>query len=151
MRFLKTLTSLALSLPLLACTEGKPPQSQGWSAATGAEAYERLWWKALQERDFKTAEWHLAPVYTLTTTSGIRDRDEAVHYFQGLDLASVSIAELNVQPEGPDMVVSYVATLQTRTSADPKRYYMSTVWQQVKKGWVAIAHNETPARATETP
>ena len=138
---------LASLLPLVACTEGKPPQSQAWPAATGAEAYERLWWKALQERDFKTAEWHLAPIYTLTTSSGIRDRDEALRYFQSLDLASVNIAELNVKPEGPDMVVSYVATVQTRASSQPQRYYMATVWQQVKKGWIAIAHSETPADA----
>jgi hypothetical protein len=145
MRFLTTVVVLSLSFLLASCTEGKPPQSQGWTAATGAEAFERLWWKALQDRDFKTAEWHLAPIYTLTTSSGIRDRDEAVRYFQGLDLASVSLAELNVKPEGNDMVVSYVATVQTRSAPAPQRYYMATVWQGAKKGWIAIAHSETPA------
>lgn len=151
MQFPKSLIALALSIPFLACTQGKPPQSQGWSAATGAEAYERLWWKAIQDGDFKTAQWHLASIYTLTTPSGIRDRDQAVQYFQGLNLTSVNLADLNVKPEGPDMVVSYVATVQTKSSSAPERYYMETVWQQVKKGWVAIAHSETPAQYQANP
>ena len=135
-----------MSIPLCACTEGKPPQSQTWTAATGAEAYERLWWKAVQDRDFKTAEQHLAPIYTLTTPAGIVGHDKAIQYFQALDLSSINIAELEVKPEGPDMVVSYTATLQTRGSPSAQRCYMTTVWQQVKRGWIAIAHTEVPAK-----
>ena len=142
------LLTIALVLSTIACTEGKPPQSQAWSAATGAEAYERLWWKAVQDRDFKTAERHLAPIYTLTTPTGIKERDQALEYFQGLDLSSISIGELQVKPEGPDMVVSYTATLQTKAASAPQRFYMTTVWQEVKRGWVAIAHSEVPASGT---
>jgi hypothetical protein len=137
--------SLLLVLPLTACTEGKHPQSQGWSAATGAEAYERLWWKAVQDGDFQTAERKLAPIYTLTTPTGIHGKDRALEYFQGLNLSSISIGELQVKPEGPDMVVSYVATIQTKLAAVPQRFYMTTVWQEVKRGWIAIAHSEVPA------
>lgn len=147
MQRLKIFVLLALIGSMIACTEGKPPQSQGWSVATGAEAYERMWWKSIQQRDFKSVEWHLAPIYTLTTPSGIQDRDGAMKYFQGLDLVRVDIAELEVKPQGSDMVVSYVATLQTRSSAAPQRYYMATVWQDAKKGWMAIAHSETLAES----
>jgi hypothetical protein len=151
MRHVKLLVTLSLMIPLVACTAGKPPQSQGWSAATGAEAYERQWWKSVQNGDFKTAEWHLAPIYTLTTPSGIKDRDQAVQYFQGLNLSSINIAELQVKPEGADMVVSYVADLQSKSSSSPQRYYMATVWQEAKRGWIAIAHSETPASTNVTP
>ena len=144
MRELKLFFALTSALLLAACTEGKPPQSQGWSAATGAEAYERQWWKSIQAGDFKTAEWHLAPIYTLTTPAGIRDRDHALQYFQNLQLSNFEIGELEVKPEGSDMVVSYVATVQTRSSSAPQRYYMATVWQQGKRGWMAIVHTETP-------
>jgi len=139
------LALIALLLPAAACTGGKPPQSQGWSTATGAEAYERLWWKAIQDRDFVTAERHLAPFYTLTTSAGISDREHALQYFQSLDLASISIAELQVQPQGPDMVVSYIAVARRNSSAAQQRFYMTTIWQEVKSGWVAIAHSEVPA------
>ena len=150
MRCAHVLLILASFSFLTACTEGKPPQSQTWPAATGAEAYERLWWKAIQERDFKTASWHLAPIYTLATSSGIRDRDGAMQYFQTLNLTRINIAELQVNPQGSDMVVSYVADLETKASSAPQRYYMTTVWQQAKKGWIAISHSETPAETKVT-
>src|SRR2546423_13361269 len=103
---------IAMLLPAAACGGAKALKDQGWSTATGAEAYERLWWKAIQDRDFVTAERHLAPFYTLTASAGISDREHALQYFQSLDLASISIAELQVQPQGPDMVVSYIAVVR---------------------------------------
>ena len=133
-------------LPFCACTEGKPPEKQKWPAATGAEAYERLWWQAVQDRDFKVAERHLAPIYTLTTSAGIRGRDQAIEYFQSRDITAINIGDLEVKPQGVDMVVSYSAAVQTRNSATPQRFYMTTVWQQITRGWIAIAHSEAPAQ-----
>lgn len=146
MRSAKLVLLVIALLPLAGCTEGKPPHSQAWAEATGAEAYERLWWKAVQDHDFKTAERHLAPIYTLTTPAGIQSRDTAMQYFQSLNIASLNIAELEVRPAGPDMVVSYTATLQTNSSSTPQRYYMMTIWQQVTHGWIAIAHSQVPAK-----
>jgi len=145
---LRILAAVAMLLPLCACTEGKPPEAQKWPAATGAEAYERLWWQAVQDRDFKVAERHLAPIYTLTTPAGIRGRDQAMQYFQSRDITAINIGDLEVKPQGPDMVVSYSAAVQTRNSTTPQRYYMTTVWQQVTRGWIAIAHTEVPAEKT---
>jgi hypothetical protein len=142
---LNLLLIAVLALITSSCTEGKPPHSQDWSAATGAEAYERLWWKAVQDHDFKTAERKLAPIYTLTTPAGIHAKDQALQYFQNLDLGSITIGEVQVKPEGPDMVVSYVAMVQSKAAPAPQRFYMTTVWQEVKHGWIAIAHSEVPA------
>ena len=142
---LKLSIALALLLPLVACTEGKPPQSQDWAHATGAEAHERLWWKAIQDHDFHEAERRLAPIYTLTVPSGILEREQAIHYFQSLEITGITLGELQVKPEGPDMVVSYVATVERKSSPTPQRCYMTTVWQQAKRGWVAISHSEVPA------
>lgn len=145
MRRLRIALGIALALILCGCTAGHPPESQQWKEATGAEAHERLWWKAVQDKDFPTAERRLAPIYTLVTTAGIADRERAVQYFRSLDLTSINFADVQVQPEGNDLVVSYVATVQARSSSAPQRYYMVTVWQHVEHGWIAIEHSETPA------
>jgi len=141
--------SVALGVTVLlilwGCTTGHPPQSQQWKEATGAEAHERLWWKAVQDHDFPAAERRLAPIYTLVTAAGISDREKAVQYFRSLELANIDLAEVQVQPEGDDLVVSYFATVQTKAAAAPQRYYMVTVWQHVTHGWIAIEHSETPA------
>jgi limonene-1,2-epoxide hydrolase len=129
----------------LSCTEGKPPHLQSWKDATGAEAYEGSFWKALQDGDFASAERRLAPIYTLTTPAGIAGRDKAMAYFRSLDLRHIEIADIRVDPEAADMVVSYQATVHTRSSSAPARYYMTTVWQQAKGGWIAICHTEVRA------
>ena len=144
MRRLALLIVIALLVAAVGCSEGKAPRSQGWSEATGAEAYERLWWKAVQDHDVANIERHLAPIYTLTTPAGIKGRDQAVQYFRALELTSIEIGEVEIKPEGADMVVSYIAMVQSKSSA-PQRYYMTTVWQEMKGGWIAISHAEVPA------
>jgi hypothetical protein len=87
----------------------------------------------------------MAPIYTLTTSAGIVERDKAIEYFRSLRLKHIDIADLRVDPEAADMVVSYQATVHTRSSSAPARYYMTTVWQQAKGGWIAICHTEVRA------
>ena len=142
---LQVLAICAVTACLVSCSEGKPPQSQTWKSATGAEAYERSFWKSIEEADFPSAERCLAPIYTLTTPSGIAAREDAIQYFHSLKLKRISIAELHVVPQGNDMVVSYVATVETQSAPRPTRYYMTSVWQQVKRGWIVITHTEVPA------
>lgn len=145
MRRCLSLIVVAVAAISLSCTQGKPPRFQSWKNATGAEAYERLFWKAIEDGDFAAAERRMAPIYTLTSSAGIATRDKAVEYFRALNLKHIDIADLRVDPEGADMVVSYVATLETRSSSSPARYYMTTVWQQAKLGWIAICHTEVRA------
>jgi hypothetical protein len=128
-----------------ACSEGKPPQSQGWSEGTGAEALERNFWKSIKEGDVKEVERHIAPIFTLAIPSGIQDREQALKVFQNLQGTSVNIADLEVKPQGTDMVVSYSAVVTTKSASTPQRYFMTTVWQQAKKGWMATTHSEVPA------
>lgn len=131
----------------VSCTEGKPPQLQSWKEATGAEAYERSFWKFVEDGDFALAERSLAPIYTLATSDGVAGRDKAVEYFRSLNLKRIDMADVRVDPQGADMVISYVATLESKSSPVPRRYYITTVWQQVKSGWIAICQSEIPAPA----
>lgn len=134
-----------MAAAMASCTQGKPPHLQSWKNATGAEAYERSFWKAIEDGDFASAERRMAPIYTLTTPTGIAARDKAIDYFRSINLKHIDIADLRVEPEGADMVVSYVASIEAKSSSAPERFYMMTVWQQVKRGWIAICHTETRA------
>jgi len=142
---LKLMAILCATALAVSCSEGKSPRFQSPSDATGAEAYERAFWRAIQDGDFAAAERRMAPIYTLTTSAGIVGRDQALGHFRSLQLKNIAIAELQVVPEGNDMVVSYEATLVTQTDLSPRRYYMTSVWQQVTRGWIVIAHSEVPA------
>lgn len=120
------------------------PKTAKWTNATGGEQFERLLWQDVKQKDWKSVEEHLAPTYVLTSSAGVRDRGAALDYFKQLDLRDVTISDLAIQPGGTDMVVTYTATLST--AAGERKYVMSTVWQQQKKGWMALTHSEAPAQ-----
>lgn len=77
-----------------------------------------------------------------TTSTGSRDRAQAMERLKSLDLASYSLGDLQVRPAGADIVVAYTILLRA-SSGEETTLHMMTVWQQVKGGWMAIAHSET--------
>jgi len=137
------LLAAGLFLSLSGCTmwEQKPT---AWSSATGAEQFERLLWQEVKARNWTEVERRLGPTFVEVTASGIRDRGQALERLKALDLADYSLGELAVRPNGADMVVAYTITLRAGSGGESS-LRMLTVWQQVKGGWVAIAHSETGA------
>lgn len=131
-----------LVLTLAGCTMWKEQQPSAWSNATGAEQFERLLWQEVKAKNWNEVERRLAPTYTEVTSSGVRDRAQAVERLKSLDLADYSLGDLEARPAGDAMVVAYAITLRT-TAGGETTLRMMTVWQQVKGGWIAIAHSET--------
>jgi hypothetical protein len=131
-----------LALTLAACTVGAPKQSASWSSATGAEQFERLLWQEVKAKNWTEVERRLAPTFVEATASGVRDRNQALERLKALQVADYSLGELAVRPNGGDMVVAYTITLRAASGGETT-LRMMTVWQQVKGGWIAIAHSET--------
>jgi hypothetical protein len=132
---------------LMGC--GGPPKHPTWTNATGAEQYERLMWKSIRDADWKNVEYHLAPTFVGVDERGQAfNRESWVQHWKTSQIREFSLAEVSVQPEGPDMVVTYVLQLSyassaTSLSAD-KGLRVVSVWQQVKKGWILTATTITP-------
>lgn len=137
------LAAAVLVLTLAGCTMGEQKPT-AWSNATGAEQFERLLWQEIKAKNWNGVERRLAPAFVETTASGVRDRTQALERLKALDLADYSLGELGVRPDGNDMVVAYTITLRA-ASGGQTTLHMMTVWQQVKGGWIAIAHSEAGA------
>ena len=135
------LLAAGLVLVLAGCTMWQQKPS-AWSNATGAEQFERLLWQEIQAKHWPEVERRLAPTFVEVTSTGSRDRAQALERLQALDLAAYSLGDLQVRPAGGDMVVAYTITLRASSGAQTT-LHMITVWQQVKDGWIAIAHSET--------
>ena len=146
-RIVLTLLAAGLVLGLAGCTMWEQKQSTAWSSATGAEQFERLLWQEVKAKHWSEVERRLAPSYSEVTSTGSRDRSQALERLQALDLADYSLGDLAVRPAGDDMVVAYTITLRASSGAETT-LHMLTVWQQVKGGWIAIAHSEA---ATSSP
>jgi len=138
---LAALAATLLTLALSGCTLWEQKQSTAWSSATGAEQFERLLWQEIKARNWPEVERRLAPSFVEVTPTGSRDRAQTLERLKSLNLADYSLGGLEVRPAGSDMVVAYAITLRA-SSGDETTLHMMTVWQQVKGGWIVVAHSE---------
>jgi len=130
------------------CTMWKEKPANSWSSATGGEQFERLMWRDVKAQDWADFRAHLAPSFVSIEAGGTRDRAATVDYLKSATLSDYTLGDFATASHGADLVVTYTAQVKgTRNGqpfpAEPMR--MMTVWQQVTKSWVAIAHSETPA------
>jgi hypothetical protein len=130
----------------LGCTG--PPKHLTFSNATGAEQYERLMWETAHNRDWKAFEQRLAPAFVGVDGAGRAfDRSRWVDRWKNTSVREYSLGEFVVQPEGVDMVVSYLVSLgpgATPDGAQKESFRVVSVWQQVKSGWIQTASSMTP-------
>lgn len=139
----RSIVVFVAALLLAGCGSPKP---NTWSGATGAEQFERLFWQSVQNKDWNDVEHHLASNFVMSTGTGRFERDAALARLKQLDLKDFSLGDVDVRPAGSDMIVTYSITLHGTDEgqplpADPVR--MMTVWQQVKHGWIAVAHSSS--------
>ena len=144
MRTIWITSLLAASLAAVSmsgCTiyrEKKPPTLK---STTSAEQYERLFWAAVKEKSWVQVPGLLGANVMYSVGGKVLGNDQVVPYLQGANIVDSTISGMVVKPNGPDMTLSY--TLQLASAAGPVQTYTAiSVWQQVPKGWILIAHAE---------
>jgi hypothetical protein len=122
------------------------PKTSSWSSATGAEQFERLLWQEIKAKNWNAVEPRLASTYVSQASGAWRDRAQTIEHFKALDISDFSLGDVEVRPAGADMIVTYKMNLRGAYEGQPlelKDAHMMTVWQQVKGGWVALAHADS--------
>jgi hypothetical protein len=135
-----------------ACSVWKEKPVNSWSNATGAEHFERLMWRDVKARHWQQVETHLAPSFVFVSAAGTRDRNAAIDYLKSLTLTEYTLGDFNTTSHGADFIVTYTARATGTSNGQPLPsgpIHMMTVWQQVTKNWVAIAHSETQASSSQ--
>ena len=126
--------------PTLACNMWSKPAS-GWTGATGGEQIEKLFWKDVQARNWAEVDRRVADTFAGTGPGGTMDRAAFLRDLQKAPLADYSLSECNSQLNGGDMMVT--CTLRANWAGQPSTASTLSVWQQLKKGWVMVAHSES--------
>jgi len=143
---LKRTLAVFLSLSLLsACTMYSKPKS-GFAGATGGEQLERQFWEEIKAKNWKELEPRLAPSFVSTSPDATRDRAASLDHWKKWDVQSVSLADVQVQSAGADFVVTATLTVTGTLGGQPvpaQPVHTMTVWQQVSKGFVAVAHSDS--------
>ena len=142
-QYLSLCSFLPFVVVILGCAG--PPKHPSWKNATGGEAHERLMWQAIREGDWRNFEQHLAPAFVGVDWDGKGyDRAGWVEHWKASAIRDYSLGEITVQPEGADMVVTYLATLP---GTAPDQLRVVSVWQEVKAHWILTASSLTPVHS----
>jgi hypothetical protein len=143
---LRRLADLVLIGTLLlittSCNMWKNPP-KGWKGATGGEQLERLLWDDIQMKNWVEVEHHLEPLFVSTSADARRDRAASLEHWKRYEIQSVSLADVQVQTAGADFIVTAKVTVTGTVDGKPlpaQPVQTMTVWQQLSKGWVAVAH-----------
>src|SRR3954468_6967485 len=107
-----SLFSLCVFVPFVVCLAlgcSGAPKHPSWKTATGAEQHERLLWESIQKKDWNEVERHLSPTFVGVSARGeLFDRAGWLPYWKSGPPEEFALGEQSVQPEGPDMKVSYI-------------------------------------------
>ena len=130
------------------CTMWSDKPVKSWTSATGGEHLEHLFWDTVKAKDWKELDKHLSPTFVYVGPSGIHERPEAMKWFEGLQIADISLAELTVHPSGGDViVVTYLAHWSGTRGGKPlgsSEFRVTSTWERIDKNWVLISRAHTP-------
>jgi hypothetical protein len=131
-----------------ACTFYGDHPARAFSEATGGEGLERVFWKEVQSANWVEVERVLASNYSGVTPGGTLDRSATIEQYHQWRLKDYALGDLKTELNGNTVVVTYTITLNGTLNGTggsqplpSAPLHMMTVWQQQKKGWVAIAHS----------
>lgn len=132
---------------ILAGCSGEPKHPT-WTNVTGAEQCEKLMWQAVQQKNWNDVERRLSSTFVGVNAQGqMFDRAGWLDFWKNAQVDQYSLGEIQVQPEGPDMKVTYILNLQAGSQgATASGLRVVSVWQQLKKGWVLSATSMTPVQ-----
>lgn len=135
---------LAVSMSALGCTVYKERPAKALSEATGGESLERVFWQDVQKQNWKDLDSHIASNFVYVTPNGRYERADALKHLEQFQLQEFSLGDLVTEMNRDTFVVTYTIVLRGTAgghalSGQPQR--RMTVWQQEKRGWVAIAHS----------
>lgn len=137
------LTLMALTFMVGCAGEQKQPT---WTNATGAEQNERLMWQSIQNEEWVNVERHLSPTFVGVTTNGrLCDRAAWVELWQIAEVQEFSLGDMQIQPEGTDMKVTYILHVKASAKAllPSSGLRVISIWQEVKSRWMLTATSIT--------
>jgi hypothetical protein len=129
--------ALLVAVGLSSCSMWKN-QAKGWSGATGGEKIEQYFWDDVRNKNFRQVEMRLSSTLVTTGPSGAADREAFLKQLRSATVGSAALSDCASHLNGGDLMIS--CTLQREGG----RFATLSVWQQYSKGWLMVAHSETP-------
>jgi hypothetical protein len=140
--FTRTAVALALAVSSIACTMWSKP-AKGWAGETGSENIERLFWDDVVHKDYAKVQAHVASSFSGSGPAGPMDRAAFLQFLRDTPLTRVTLSNCSTRVNGADVIIACIAEHE---GAPADRLSTLSVWQEYKKGWLLVAHSETPVK-----
>ncbi len=147
---LRSFVSFVVGMCILLAGCAGEPKHPTWKNATGAEQNERLMWQSIQSKDWANVERHLSPTFAGVTADGrMFDRAGWLQQWQNAQVREFSLGEVQVQPEGADMKVTYIFHVQASAIGplSASGFRVVSIWQDVKSRWLLSVTSITPIQS----
>ncbi len=134
-------------LALASCTMWGEKKHPGWKGATSGEQLTRLFWQAVKEKNWKEVQSHIGATAIGMSARGDSTREQMMEHLKSMEISDFQIGEVRSEPAGADLIVSYTLTVKGTVGGQPlpSSVRMMSVWQEVKNGWIIVAHSSVPA------
>jgi hypothetical protein len=147
---LRSFVSFVVGLCFLLAGCAGEPKHATWKNATGAEQNERLMWQSIQGKDWINVESHLSATFVGVTADGrMFDRAGWLEQWKSVEVREFSLGEVQVQPEGTDMKVTYILHMPASPPGPLPSVGLRVVsiWQDIKSRWLLSVTSITPIKS----
>ena len=144
---------LALLVPVVlclllcsSCTFWGEKKHASWRSATSGDHLVHLFWSDVKAKDWQNLEGHIGPAFTGISPAGTIDRAKLMEHLRSMELQDFQIGELESRMAGNDLIVTYTITATGTVGGRPlpSPVRMLSVWQELKHGWILVAHSTVP-------
>ncbi len=141
MRALRILLVLSLLGMLSACSMWSEKKTDNWKSATRAESLNQLFWEDVAKGRWSTVKEHVAPLAVFKDgEASVTGAEAVIENLKSAHISAAQVGEVQSQPAGSDLVTTYTLSIDSRPPV-----HALTVWQQVGKTWVIVAHSASVA------
>jgi hypothetical protein len=143
-------STFLLTAGMAGCTLYGAKNPPTLASTTSAEQHERILWQMVQKQQWE----RIAPLLSTTLVWDVNGKalasDQVVPYLKSLNLKGAVVGNASIQPNGPDMTVSYTLQLSAGNGA-LQEFSVFSVWQQLKNGgYILTAHSQQAQPGTST-
>ncbi len=128
------------------CTMWGEKKHADWKSATSGEQLVRLFWSDVKAKDWKTLEQHVGSSFVGMSPAGTSDHAKVMEHLRAMDLQDFQVGEVESRSAGADLIVTYTIAAKGTINGQPlpTQLRMMSVWQELKNGWVLVAHSSVP-------
>lgn len=117
-----------------------------WRSATSGAHLVNLFWRDVKDKKWQDLDEHVGSTFVGLSPNGTSDHAKVMEHLRSMDLKAFQIGEIDSKMAGNDLIVTYTITARGTVDGRPLMtpLRMMSVWQELRNGWILVAHSTVP-------